>query len=152
MLKYNAETDDRPIWPRNPWPAIPRPLSNYYTEKNSDIPVEDAPPTQWTPQGLFISTPYKKGSRSILPDPRNPEGITALAARDSNFYDASPNAWPNNGQWDKPNGFFAELLRLRTHTSAHPGMNNPTGAGPTMYFKAPPVFSMQTKPIPAVGI
>ena|SRR5438477_11010076 len=144
MLKYNAATDDRPIWPRNPWPTIPRPLSNPYFSKNSDIPLEDGPPTQWSPWGLFQSVPYKK--------PPNETGALALAARDSDFYDASPNAWPNNGQWDKPNGFFAEIIRLETHTSAHPGKNMPTGGGPTMYFKAPPVFSMQTKPIPAVGI
>jgi hypothetical protein len=151
MLKYNAAVDDRPIWPRNPWPSIPRPLSNPYFSKNSDIPLEDAPPTQWSPQGLFQSIPYKKGG-SIYPDPRNPDGRTALAARDTDFYDSSPNAWPNNGQWDRPNGYFAELLRLKTTTSAHPGKNLTTGGGPTMYFRAPPVFSLQTKPIPAVGI
>jgi hypothetical protein len=152
MLKYNAATDDRPIWPRNPWPDIPRPLSNPYFSKNSDIPLEDAPPTQWSAQGLFQSIPYKKGQFGIGPDPRIPDGATALAVRDTDFYDASPNAWPNNGQWDRPNGYFAALLRLKTHTSAHPGKNMTTGGGPTMYFKAPPVFSMQTKPIIAVGI
>jgi hypothetical protein len=152
MLKYNAATDDRPIWPRNPWPAIPRPLSNPYFEKRSDIPLEDAPPTQWSPQGLFQSIPYMKGARPIGPDPRNPDPVTRVMARNTDFYDSSPNAWPNNGQWDRPNGYFAALLRLRTTTSAHPGKNLSTGGGPTMYFKAPPVFSMQTKPIPAVGI
>jgi len=152
MLRFNAAVDDRPIWPRNPWPNIPRPLSNWYPEKLSDIPVADAPPTQWTPQGLFQSVPFMKGNLSIGPDPRNPDPVTRNSTRRSDFYDSSPNAWPNNGQWDKPNGFFAELIRLRTHTSAHPGANLTTGAGPTMYFKAPPVFSMQTKPIPAVGV
>jgi hypothetical protein len=152
MLRYNSATDDRPIWPRNPWPAIPRPLSNWYSENPSDIPLEDAPPTQWSPQGLFQSVPYMKGNISIVPDPRNPDPTTRVATRRSDFYDASPNAWPNNGQWDKPNGWFAELIRLKTHTSAHPGKMQTTGAGPTMYFVAPPVFSMQTKPIAAVGI
>jgi len=152
MLKYNAATDDRPIWPRNPWPDIPRPLSNFYSDQLSDIPLEDAPPTQWTPQGLFVTTPYMKGARPIGPDPRNPDPETRVATRRSDFYDASPNAWPNNGQWDRPNGWFAELIRLKTHTSAHPGKNLTVGPGPTMYFHAPPVFSMQTKPIPAVGI
>lgn len=140
MHRFNAATDDRPIWPRNPWPEIPRPLSNFYSEAISrDLP--SGGPTQWTPFGEFIPSPYFKG----------PPG-SAMSVRKSDYYDASPNAWPNNGQWDKPNGYFAELMRLKTHTSAHPGKTNPTGGGPTMYFKAPPVFSMQTKPIPAVGI
>jgi len=146
MRRFNAATDDRPIWPRNPWPDIPRPLSNFYPEtRNLDISVEgclpDAPPTQWSPFGLFQSTPYFK-------DPP----ASAMKLRRTDFYDASPNAWPNNGQWDKPNGYFAQLIRLRTTTSAHPGASLPGGGGPTMYFKAPPVFSMQTKPIPAVGV
>lgn len=152
MLKYNAAVDDRPIWPRNPWPAIPRPLSNFYSERRSDIPLEDAPPTQWTPYGTLVAIPYMKGNLSIRPDPRDPDARTRAAIRNTDFYDASPNAWPNNGQWDKPNGYFAEFLRLQTHTSAHPGKMHTLGVGPTMYFKAPPVFSMQTKPIPAVGI
>jgi hypothetical protein len=152
MLRFNAATDDRPIWPRNPWPTIPRPLSNWYSEELSDIPVADGPPTQWSPQGLFQSIPFMKGARPIGPDPRNPDAVTRVASRRSDFYDASPNAWPNNGQWDKPNGYFAALMRLKTTTSAHPGKNMTTGGGPTMYFKAPPVFSMQTKPISAVGL
>lgn len=152
MHRFNAAVDNRPIFPRNPWPSIPRPLSNWYSEDLSDIPVADAPPSQWSPQGLFQSVPFMKGNRGIGPDPRNPDPITRLASRRSDFYDASPNAWPNNGQWDRPNGYFAELMRLKTHTSAHPGKNLTTGGGPTMYFKAPPVFSMQTKPIPAVGV
>lgn len=146
MRRFNAATDDRPIWPRNPWPAIPRPLSNFYSESRSlDISVDgqfpDGPPTQWSPFGLFQSIPYFK-------DPP----ASAMKIRRTDFYDASPNAWPNNGQWDKPNGYFASLMRLKPSTSAHPGLSLKTGGGPTMYFKAPPVFSMQTKPIPAVGV
>lgn len=153
MNRVNAAKDDRPIWPRNPWPVIPRPISNPYFEADSDIPLADGPPTQWSPQGLFQSIPFMKGNKSIDPDPRNPDARTRVAARKSDFYDASPNPWPNNGQWDRPNGYFAELIRLRTHTSAHPGAGNYAhGGGPTMYFKAPPVFSMQTKPIAAVGV
>ncbi len=152
MRRFNAAVDNRPIWPRNPWPDIPRPLSNPYFEKRSDIPVEDGPPTQWSPYGLFQSVPYMKGNMPIGPDPRTPDARTRVMARNTDFYDSSPNAWPNNGQWDRPNGYFAQLLRLRTHTSAHEGLSLKTGGGPTMYFKAPPVFSMQTKPIPAVGI
>lgn len=152
MHRFNAATDDRPIWPRNPWPSIPRPLSVPYFESNSDIPVCDGPPTQWSPQGLFQSVPFFKGNRPIGPDPRNPDPVTRVAKRATDFYDSSPNPFPNNGQWDKPNGYFASMLRLKPHTSAHPGKNLSVGAGPTMYFKAPPVFSIQTKPIVAVGV
>jgi len=145
-LRFNRATDDRPIWPRNPWPDIPRPLSNFYPETRSlDISVDgrlpDGPPTQWSPYGIFQSIPYFK-------DPP----YSAMKIRRTDFYDASPNAWPNNGQFDHPNGYFAQLMRLKPHTSAHPGLSLKTGGGPTMYFKAPPVFSMQTKPIPAVGV
>lgn len=152
MLRYDPKKDDRPIWPRNPWPNIPRPLSNPYFESRSDIPLEDGPPTQWSPQGLFQSIPFMKGNLSIGPDPRTPDATTRVAVRNTDFYDASPNAFPNNGQWDKPNGFFANLLRLQPHTSAHPGKTMSTGGGPTMLFHAPPVFSLQTKPIMAVGV
>lgn len=152
MNRYNAATDDRPIWPRNPWPTIPRPISVPYFEARSDIPVCDGPPTQWSPQGLFQSVPYMKGNGSIGPDPRNPDPTTRVARRSTDFYDSSPNPWPNNGQWDRPNGYFASLMRLAPKGSAHMGKSLATGPGPTMYFKAPPVFSMQTKPIPAVGV
>ncbi len=141
MRRFNAATDDRPIWPRNPWPDIPRPLSNWYSEKQQKD-ISSNFPAGWSPYGFLQSQPFVQER----------PGASAMNIRRTDFYDASPNAWPNNGQWDKPNGYFASLLRLRTHTSAHPGMSLPTGAGPTMYFKAPPVFSMQTKPIPAVGV
>lgn len=135
-----GEKNNRLIWPRNPWPNIPRPLSNYY-EKPASIQPDSETPTQWTPFGTFVPDPYVKGMPASL-----------MAVTQASFYDSSPNAFPNNGQWDRPNGYFANLLRLKPHTSAHPGKSMPTGAGPTMYFHAPPVFSLQTKPIPAVGV
>lgn len=141
MLRYRAETDNRPIWPRNPWPNSPRPLSHYVENEPAEILPGTQKPTQWTPFGTFVPQPYLKGMPASL-----------MAVAQDTLYDASPNAWPNNGQWDRPNGYFAALMRLKPHTSAHPGKSNPTGGGPTMYFHAPPVFSMQTKPIPAVGI
>lgn len=141
MLRYKRETDDRPIWPRNPWPNIPRPLSNYYVNVPESLPPDSEVMSQWSPYGTFQPHPYFKDMPASM-----------MAVAQASFYDASPNAWPNNGQWDHPNGYFAALMRLKPHTSAHPGKSNPTGGGPTMYFHAPPVFSMQTKPIPAVGI
>lgn len=130
----------RPIWPRNPWPNSPRPLSIVEHGPAAIIP-DSQTPTQWTPFGTFFPDPYVKGMPASM-----------MAVAQAGTYDSSPNAFPNNGQWDKPNGYFASLMRLKPHTSAHPGKTNPTGAGPTMYFHAPPVFSLQTKPIPAVGV
>lgn len=140
MLKYDARKDDRPIWPRNPWPNIPRPLSNFYNKPASVVPQE-MEGSQWSPYGVFLPKPFH--ATNTLP---------IMDTSQADFYDASPNAFPNNGQWDKPNGFFANLLRLQPHTSAHPGKSLSTGGGPTMLFHAPPVFSLQTKPIPAVGV
>lgn len=136
-----GEKNNRPIWPRNPWPNSPRPLSNP-AHGAAEILPDTNTPTQWTPYGGYYPTPYfaPEYSGSFMGVPQ------------SGMYDASPNAFPNNGQWDKPNGYFANLIRLRPHTSAHPGKTMPTGGGPTMYFHAPPVFSLQTKPIPAVGV
>jgi hypothetical protein len=135
-----GEKNNRPIWPRNPWPNIPRPLSNFYNGAASIVPQTETA-SQWYPYGQYQPEPHI---------PQMPASLMAVAQAD--FYDSSPNAFPNNGQWDRPNGFFAGLIRLKPHTSAHPGKTNPTGAGPTMYFHAPPVFSLQTKPIPAVGV
>ena len=136
-----GEKNNRLIWPRNPWPNIPRPLSNPITFEPAAIDPATEIPTQWSPYGTFEPHPYLKEMPASM-----------MAVAQASFYDASPNAFPNNGQWDRPNGFFASLLRLKPHTSAHPGKTMSTGGGPTMYFHAPPVFSLQTKPIPAVGV
>jgi hypothetical protein len=141
MLRYDPATDDRLIFPRNPWPNSPRPLSNFYNGAASVVENQEVG-QDWSPTGTRETIPYRapEDRESFMDHPQ------------ADFYDASPNAFPNNGQWDKPNGYFANLIRLKPHTSAHPGKSNPTGAGPTMYFHAPPVFSLQTKPIPAVGV
>lgn len=140
MLKYDPNTDDRVIWPRNVWSSMPKPLSRPHYGAAKIIPNSEVP-TQWSPYGEFIPTPYRKDMPGSM-----------MAVAQAEMYDASPNPWPNNGQFDHPNGFFAALIRLKPHTSAHPGKSLSTGGGPTMYFHAPPVFSMQTKPIPAVGV
>jgi hypothetical protein len=107
--------------------------------------------TQWSPFGQFNAQPYFGGHDELSEmDPR----ASLMAVPQADTYDASPNPWPNNGQFDRPNsiGLVGAILRLRPHTSAHPGYANPTGGGPTMLFHAPPVFSLQTKPIAAVGV
>lgn len=141
MVKYDPRTDDRPIMPRAPVPfGREYPRSRVVYGAAAIDPASETP-TQWSPYGEFVPHPYMKDMPGSL-----------MAVAQAEMYDASPNPWPNNGQWDRPGGFFTNLIRLVPHTSAHPGKNMTTGAGPTMYFHAPPVFSMQTKPIPAVGI
>lgn len=132
---------NRPVMPRNPWPNSPRPLSNFY-DGAASVPPDREVMTQFSPYGTLFPVPY------VAPEDRE----SFMDKPQADFYDSSPNAFPNNGQWDKPNGYFSALMRLRPHTSAHPGKSMPTGGGPTMYFHAPPVFSLQTKPIPAVGV
>lgn len=101
----------------------------------------------WTPYGTKQARPYFGGW-----DELSLRGRGLMHTAQAALYDASPNPWPNNAQYDRPNGFFAGLLRLQPHTSAHKGMSQPTGAGPVMLFHAPPVFSIQSTPIPAVGV
>jgi hypothetical protein len=77
-----------------------------------------------------------------------------MAVAQADTYDTSQNPWPACGVWDQPGAGIAasELIRLAPTTSAHMGLAQATGAGPTMVFQAPPVFSYQSKPIYAVGL
>lgn len=102
----------------------------------------------WTPYGSKQARPFFGGW-----DPLSLAGRGIMHTAQARTYDASPNPFPNNAQFDRPNGFFSGLLRLQPHTSAHPGRAMPASApGPPMLFHAPPVFSVQVQPIPAVGV
>ena len=72
----------------------------------------------------------------------------------ADLYDSSRNPWPGNGVYDQPSALIGllGLLRLQPTTSAHPGATLPPDYSPTTLFHAPPVFSLQTKPILAVGL
>lgn len=101
-------------------------------------------PTRWTPFGLFVPTPYFGGH----------DGLHGrlMHVPQADMYDSSPNPWPANGVDDQPNAQF-NLLRLEPTTSAHPGYSLPSYApSPAMVFQAPPIFGIQTVPIPAVGV
>ncbi len=99
-------------------------------------------------------------ARAMASLPRRPvfghhDGLGRLmAVAQADTYDSSRNPWPANGVWDQPGAAIAasELVRLQPTTSAHPGLAMATGAGPTMLFVTPPVFTVQTKPIYAVGL
>jgi hypothetical protein len=78
-----------------------------------------------------------------------------MTVSQADMYNSEPNPWPANATADYPNAPYAaahDLLRLAPTTSAHPGASMSSGPGPTMVFHAPPVFSMQTTPIVAVGV
>ena len=100
-------------------------------------------PTDWSPWGTFVPHPYSgqhDGLRGAL-----------MRVSQADTYDASPNPWPANGVDDQPNARF-DVLRLLPSTSAHPGWSLPSLApSPAMVFQAPPIFGLQTVPIPAVG-
>lgn len=101
-------------------------------------------PTRWTPYGMFVSTPYYGGWDEL-------HGAV-MNVPQADLYDASPNPWPANGVDDQPNAAF-NLLRLEPTTSAHPGWSLPSIApSPAMIFQAPPIFGLQTVPIPAMGV
>ncbi len=102
--------------------------------------------TQWSPYGTLDAVPYFGGHDELSQD-----GTGLMHVPQADLYDVSPNPWPNNGQYDVPN-HYGGFIRLPRSTSAHPGFSNPTGAGPVMLFHAPPIFSVQTTPIPAVGV
>ena len=81
-------------------------------------------------------------------------GGQLMRVAQSDMYDSSQNPWPATGSYEEPGAAIAvlDMVRLAPTTSAHPGLQNATGAGPTMLFVAPPVFSIQTRPIFATGL
>lgn len=149
MLRPTAfDLETRPIANRAPNThpdAVPLSLPTYGP---AEIIPDTETQTQWSPYGLFVSDPYFGGHDAL-----SQEGHGVMHVPQADLYDASPNPWPNNGQFDRPNSIFVGLLRLEPTTSAHPGFSMSTKKGdPTSLFRTPPIFGIQTKPIPAVGI
>lgn len=145
----DVDLETRPFFPRNPWPNSPRPLSAPVDRAAMLLPeTEEA--TQWSPYFYAVAQPYFGGY-----DELSEQGHGIMHVAHAPLYDASPNPWPNNGQYDRPNGLFAVfqgLMRKPPESSAHYGFSMPTGPGPSMLFHAPPIFGLQTQPIPAVGV
>lgn len=150
MLRPRAEDlETRPFWPRQPWPEGPRPLSNP-VDGAAALLMDSEEMTQWSPYGTLHPRPYFGGY-----DELSLAGRGVMHVAQAGIYDASPNPWPNNGQEDRPNSLYSllqGLMQKRHESSAHRGFAMPTYPSPTMLFHAPPVFSLQTTPIPAVGI
>lgn len=72
----------------------------------------------------------------------------------ADLYTQPPQPFPRAGTWEEPGGPIAAsmMVRLQPTSSAHAGLAMSTGAGPAMVFVAPPVFTVQSKPIYALGL
>jgi hypothetical protein len=100
--------------------------------------------TRWTPYGTFVSKPYEGGWDGL-------EG-RLMHVPQADLYNTSQNPWPANGVDDQPNAAM-NILRLAPTTSAHPGYSLPSlQPNATMIFQPPPIFGLQSIPIPAFGV
>jgi hypothetical protein len=121
------------------------------------LPEERQPdmgaPSRWTPFGI-MQPAYEPGTRAPFAGRWDGLGGRLMDVPQADFYNSEPNPFPANGVYDQPSAGIGVigLLRLQPTTSAHPGASLASKEGPTMLFHAPPVFSMQTKPILAVGV
>ncbi len=143
-----ADLATRPIVNRNPWKQGAHwPLSVPYLNSPARILEGSEAGNTYTPFGTVDPAPYLGGHDELHGE------IMHVSHADT--YDTSPNPWPNNGQFDRPNsiGLLGLLLRLDPTTSAHMGAQGSTKRGdPTSLFNAPPAFGTQTTPVPAIGV
>lgn len=143
-----ADLATRPIMNRNPWPVDAEwPRSVSVVNRPAEILPDTEALGQWSVNGMFDPRPHLGGYDGL--------GGRLMHVAHADMYDSSPNPWPNNGQYDHPNviAVVAAIMRKPPSTSAHPGFSMSTKRGdPTSLFSAPPVFSIQTRPIPAVGV
>lgn len=116
---------------------------------------------RWTPFGgrdaaqpAYDGAGAHAGGRASMAQRWDGLGGRLMDVPQSDFYNAQPNPFPGNGVYDQPNAAIGTigLLRLQPTTSAHPGLTLPPDYSPSTLFHAPPVFTLQTKPILAVGV
>lgn len=99
--------------------------------------------TDWSPYGQFNPHAYFGGWDTL--------GGRLMHVPQADTYFVGANPWPANGVDDQPNARF-DIMQVPVSTSAHPGFSLPsTAPSPTMIFHAPPIFGVQTVPIPAFG-
>jgi hypothetical protein len=81
-------------------------------------------------------------------------GGRLMEVAQADMYGSFVQPWNRSGAWDQPGAGIAAagIVRLAPSTSAHHGLAQATGPGPTMIFTAPPVFSVQSVPIWALGL
>jgi len=144
----------RQVWPRNGTvrgqDAYPASVPVYGP---GGIPPGMTNPGSTQPSGGFRAAPVFVASPPVFGTHDALHGDLMRVAQADTF-NSAVGPWPRAGVWDQPNAGIAAsaITRLAPTTSAHPGLAHSTGAGPTMVFVAPPVFSVQSRPIYAVGL
>lgn len=142
--------------------------------RNGTAPCRDAYPLSYTVYGPQMIPPSMDNPGTTSPSdgftaypPNNIQNIVTFGRHDGLggrlmevgqadlYMSAVPGVSPYRaGTWEEPGGPIAAsmLVRLAPTSSAHPGLAQATGPGPTMIFTAPPVFSVQSTPIYALGL
>lgn len=143
------------VWPRNGT----APVKDAYPFTRPVYDAQRIAPSQENPSGISAYGGYRAKPLPVAVQGGNFGRWDALGGRlmevsQADTWDASPQPFPACGVWDQPGAGIAasRIPRLAPSTSAHPGLAQATGAGPVMQFVAPPVFSIQTRPIYAIGL
>jgi hypothetical protein len=148
------QQNDANGWPRNG--TAPR--KNQYPRSvpvydHARIPLAMENPGSTLPSDGFSAQPSYVAVNVSFGEHDGLQGALMRVAQ-ADTWNAAPNPWPAAGTWEQPGGPIAasRITRLQPTTSAHFGLSSATGAGPTMLFVTPPVFTVQTRPILATGI
>lgn len=135
------------------------PTRNAYPASLAVYGPEGLPPSMTNagstqPSGGFRAAPVFAGAPPVFGEHDGLAGRVMEVAQADLYLSMPAQPFPRSGVWDEPGGPIAasRLVRLEPSTSAHRGLAMATGAGPTMIFTAPPVFSVQTRPIYALGL
>lgn len=151
-----------PFWQQNAEQVNPRngtaPVKNAYPLSQPIYAPQENPMAMENPGSTLPSDGYSARPSFIHVDVSFGEhdGLQGdlMRVAQADFYNSAIGAFPRAGVWDQPGAGIAAagMVRLAPTTSAHPGLNAATGAGPAMVFVAPPVFTVQSKPIYALGL
>lgn len=150
------------FWQQNKANGMPRngtaPVRNAYPLSRTIYGPEKIPPSNENPgstlpsdgfsaQPNFVAVNVSFGTHDGL-------GGRLMQVAQADLYQSSDGPFPRAGTWEEPGAAIAalQMVRLAPTTSAHPGLQLATGPGPNMVFVAPPVFSVQTRPIFATGL
>jgi hypothetical protein len=144
------------VWPRNGT----APVRDAYPLSYTVFAPQMVPPANENPGSTLPSDGFKAdpGYYQVNPSFGDHDALAGAIMRvaQADLYTQPPVGWtfPRAGTWEEPGGPIAasRITRLAPTTSAHPGLNLSSGAGPVMQFIAPPVFSVQTTPIYAIGL
>lgn len=153
-----------PFWQQNAAQTWPRngtaPVKDYYPLSRTifapqKLPQSNDNPGTTQPSDGFSAYPPNLTIVDVTFGRHDALGGRLMEVAQADLYQSSDYPFPRAGTWEEPGGPIAAAgigLRLAPTTSAHPGLASATGAGPTMVFNTPPVFSVQTKPIYAIGL